>query len=264
MPFDDIAEHEDDDFVRDHEHVLAAVLTRDAVERAPDAQRDIAPALAAGRAMVELADPAPCFGLLGVLRGDPGFRQPIEHAELTLAQPLVEHEREARCGRSRARSARSHGLAAYGEVSATAGRDLPRQSPSSQWPSAAACGAPLARRARRPRRAPATSMTVSPAASAARRATFPTLSPWRTKVRDAGQRSSSAHRPSVPNRPPPNRTTRRDVVSRPMNGRGRRSPRGRRRARSARPGRSPWRPAGSRVDRRPRTRARHGGAPRHR
>src|SRR3954471_2280525 len=53
---EDVPEHEDHDLVRRDEHTLVFVLSSDAVEHAPNPERDIAPTLATGGAVIELAD----------------------------------------------------------------------------------------------------------------------------------------------------------------------------------------------------------------
>jgi hypothetical protein len=48
------------------------------IERAAQAQDDVAPALAAGRPVIELAEQASELRLLGVVALDAGPRQPVE------------------------------------------------------------------------------------------------------------------------------------------------------------------------------------------
>src|SRR5699024_6479094 len=67
------------------------------------AQDDVTPALATRRAVVELADLGAELRLFGELRDDPRLGEPIQAAELLLAEAFVDHvnERapsgEARC-----------------------------------------------------------------------------------------------------------------------------------------------------------------------
>ena len=56
---DEVAQAQDDDLVRDDEHALAGIVERDGVERAAQPKDHVAPALPAGRAVVELAQKAP-------------------------------------------------------------------------------------------------------------------------------------------------------------------------------------------------------------
>ena len=88
-PLEQVAQAVDDHLVGDDEDAVAAVLARQHVEEAAQAQDHVAPALAAGRAEVELADVQALLGELGVLGADAERRQPVEDAELLLAQPLV-------------------------------------------------------------------------------------------------------------------------------------------------------------------------------
>ena len=55
---------------RDDQHALAAVLARQHVEHAAQAQDHVAPALAAGRPKIELADVRALLGELGILGAD--------------------------------------------------------------------------------------------------------------------------------------------------------------------------------------------------
>ena len=48
-----VAEAVDDDLVADDEHAFASILAADGIDHAAQAQDDIAPALAAGRAEIE-------------------------------------------------------------------------------------------------------------------------------------------------------------------------------------------------------------------
>src|SRR3569623_474766 len=54
------------------------------------AKDDVGPALAAGRAVVELAKTRAVRSFLREFRPDAGSRQPVENAELALPQPLVD------------------------------------------------------------------------------------------------------------------------------------------------------------------------------
>ena len=90
-----IAQAEHDDLVADDQHAAAAVVQGDRVERAAQAQDDVAPALAAGRPVVELAEEAAELGLVGMMPLDAGAGEPVEDAELLLAQALVDDERVA-------------------------------------------------------------------------------------------------------------------------------------------------------------------------
>jgi transglutaminase-like putative cysteine protease len=69
---------------------IVEVLACERVAKRPQAKRDVDPALATGRSMVELAQPAPALGLVGKPRLDAAAREQIEDSELALAQALVE------------------------------------------------------------------------------------------------------------------------------------------------------------------------------
>src|SRR5688572_24506671 len=73
----------------DDEHALVAILQLHRVEQAAQPQDDVAPALAAGRSIIELADVGPALGLEREASGDARLRQAVEAAELLLAQALV-------------------------------------------------------------------------------------------------------------------------------------------------------------------------------
>src|SRR5690348_3538971 len=75
----------------DHE-AAARVVQAHGVERAPQPQDDIAPALAARRAMIELAEETTKFGLLRVQLLDARARQAIQDAELLFAQALIDDQ----------------------------------------------------------------------------------------------------------------------------------------------------------------------------
>ena len=102
-PLEQVAQAVDDHLVGDDQHAVAAVLARQHVEQAAQAQDHVAPALAAGRAEVELADVQALLGELGVLGADAERRQPVEDAELLLAQALVAHAGDRRRRRARRR-----------------------------------------------------------------------------------------------------------------------------------------------------------------
>ncbi len=84
-----IAQAVDDHLVADDEDAIAPIFARQHVEKAAQAQDHVAPAFAAGRAKVELADVRPLLGELGIPGADAERRQPVEDAELLFAQPLV-------------------------------------------------------------------------------------------------------------------------------------------------------------------------------
>jgi cation diffusion facilitator family transporter len=88
--FEDVAHAQHDDLMREDHHALAGIMKRDRVEDGAEAQDDVAPALAAWRTMIEFAKQAPKLCLFGKDVGDAGRCQPIEDAELLLAQPFVE------------------------------------------------------------------------------------------------------------------------------------------------------------------------------
>ena len=186
-----VAEAVDDDLVGDDEHALAAVLARHRVEEAAQAQDHVAPAFAAGRPEIELADVQALLGELGVLGADAERGQPVEDAELLLAQPLVasgrsrrerrrprpaQHRRACSAASTRSRRlARAHVRRAQHDArAAPRAAALPNQSPS-----ASACRSPRAESGTSTSRS-AMSIIARPPASAASRATLPALWPCRT------------------------------------------------------------------------------------
>jgi hypothetical protein len=68
------------------------MVQADRVDRAPQPQDHVAPALASRRAMVEFSEQLAELGLLRVALLDADARQAIEDAELLLPQPLVDEE----------------------------------------------------------------------------------------------------------------------------------------------------------------------------
>ena len=74
------------------QHALAAMLTGDGVDDVAGPQDHVAPALPAGGPVVELADPGPELCLLGVALLDAELGEAVEHAELPLAEALVDHQ----------------------------------------------------------------------------------------------------------------------------------------------------------------------------
>jgi hypothetical protein len=88
-PLQQVAEAIDDDLVRHDQHALARILARHCVEDAAQAQDDVAPALAAGRAEIEFADVVALLMKLGIFLGDAAHGQAVEDAELLFAQAFV-------------------------------------------------------------------------------------------------------------------------------------------------------------------------------
>ena len=85
-----VPEPHDHRLVGEHPEALAVVPVAQVVEQAAHPEHHVGPALPAGRLVVELAEPLATGGLLGVPGADPETRQPVEDAEVPLAQPLVE------------------------------------------------------------------------------------------------------------------------------------------------------------------------------
>ena len=107
------------------------------VEQAAHPEHDVGPALAAGRLVVELAEPLAAGGLLGVPGADPETRQPVEDAEVALAQPFVEEHLRPR---PRIASVAVSAARRYGELSTTLGR-RDSSAPASHAPTASAWSA---------------------------------------------------------------------------------------------------------------------------
>ena len=87
---EDVAEAQHDDLVADDQHAPVAIMQVDGVEHRAQAQDHVGPALAAGRAMIEFAEPAAVRGFLGKALADAERGQPVEDPELALAQALVD------------------------------------------------------------------------------------------------------------------------------------------------------------------------------
>ena len=76
----------------DQQHPFAPVFARQHVYDGAQAQDDIAPAFAARRTVVELAQQPPQFGLLRVLLDDACVGQPVQNAELPLPQTFIHRQ----------------------------------------------------------------------------------------------------------------------------------------------------------------------------
>ena len=79
----------------DDEDAFPAVLAHHGIQHAAQSQDHVAPALAARWTKVELADASALFGKLGVALFDGELGQPVQDAELLLAQPLVGGKRHS-------------------------------------------------------------------------------------------------------------------------------------------------------------------------
>ena len=143
-----VAQAVDDDLVGDDQHALAPVLARQHVDHAAQAQDHVAPALAAGRPEIELADVRALLGELRVLGADAERRQPVEDAELLLAQPLVADAGRRRVGRtawpacSATRTRRRSGARARRATAARRSGSSSRGMAANQAPSASAWRSP--------------------------------------------------------------------------------------------------------------------------
>src|SRR5439155_534387 len=78
--------------MRDDEDAPSLVMQGDRVEGAAEPEDDVAPALAAGRPVIEFAEIGAQGGLFGMQLHDPGPGQAVEDAEFLLAQALVDDE----------------------------------------------------------------------------------------------------------------------------------------------------------------------------
>src|SRR5436190_1055581 len=87
---EDVAKAQDDDLVADDQDAAVGMMKADRVERAPEAQDDVGPALAAGRSEIEFAEARAMIGEVGMALADAARGQPVEDAELALAQALVD------------------------------------------------------------------------------------------------------------------------------------------------------------------------------
>ena len=87
---EDVAEAQHHDLVADDQHAPVAIMEVDRVEHRAQAQDHVGPALAARRPVIEFAEPAAVRGFLGKALADAERGQPVEDAELALAQPLVD------------------------------------------------------------------------------------------------------------------------------------------------------------------------------
>ena len=73
----------------DQQNTFPVELARERVQDGTKPQNYVAPAFAAGRAMIKLAQQPAKLGLFRVQRGDACVGQPVQDTELFFAQPLV-------------------------------------------------------------------------------------------------------------------------------------------------------------------------------
>src|SRR4051794_32045750 len=92
--FQNVAEQEDDHLVRDDEDPLTRVVAADLVDDVAEPLDDVRPRLAAGRAVVELAEPGAPVRLLGKALADTALGESVEDAELALTEALVRDPRQ--------------------------------------------------------------------------------------------------------------------------------------------------------------------------
>ena len=182
QPFQDVADQQDDGVVADQQHPLAGVQAVQVGQQGAQAQDDVGPGFAAGRAVVELAQPAPPLRFLGQPGLHAGGGEHVQDAELAVTQPFVQPDRR--------RPARRYGTASsavcrarrYGEDH-TAARPS-AGNPASRRPSASACSRPVPDSSTSASRA-GTLMTCAPDWCASVAATLPWLSPCRTSSSSA-------------------------------------------------------------------------------
>src|SRR5256885_13671802 len=79
----------------DGHHALAGKLAAERVEEGRQPEDDVAPTLAAGRTVIELPQRLAQRGLIGKQLLDAAPGEPVESAQLSLAQPLVDHQRNS-------------------------------------------------------------------------------------------------------------------------------------------------------------------------
>src|SRR4029079_19047634 len=84
--------------MREDPDPLAVIVEADIAEQAADPQRHVTPAFSTWRPVVELPDMLAALGLGGEAVGDPDSRHRVEHTQLSLAKPLVEHHRQIQRG----------------------------------------------------------------------------------------------------------------------------------------------------------------------
>src|SRR5699024_5074376 len=87
--FEQVAQAIDRDLVGHDQYALAAVFAHDGVDHAAQAQDDIAPAFATGRAEIELADVDALLVEFRVLLADAMNGQAVEDAEFLFPQAFV-------------------------------------------------------------------------------------------------------------------------------------------------------------------------------
>ena len=122
-PLEHVAERHDHGLVREQPQPLVRADLAGVVQQGADAEDDVGPALAAGRLVVELAELLAAVGLLGEPSPDAGAREPVEHTEVALAEPLVGVRAETQ---SLEREVGGLGRALDGESQAQQGHDLDR------------------------------------------------------------------------------------------------------------------------------------------
>jgi hypothetical protein len=94
-----IPPNDDHDFVSDHEDALAKVLAPEGVAQRPDTQRNVHPALASWRTVVELPEALSSLRFERIVAGHPLLREQIENAEFAFAETLVEVDPSVEAGR---------------------------------------------------------------------------------------------------------------------------------------------------------------------
>ena len=128
-----VAPDDDDDLVGDQQHPLVEVFACQRVAQRADPQGDIHPALPAGGAVVELAEPPSALGLEGLARSTPAVVEQVEHAELAFAQSLVGVDRQIEPGLTRAAMSAVCTARTYGDEITTCGggaRSTPASAPN--------------------------------------------------------------------------------------------------------------------------------------
>ena len=87
---EDVAHAQDDDLVADDQDAAVAIVQVDGVHHRPQAEDDVGPAFAARSAVIEFAEHGAVGRFLRIFVADTNGRQAVEHAELALAQALVD------------------------------------------------------------------------------------------------------------------------------------------------------------------------------
>ena len=90
QPFEQITQAVHDDLMRNDDDAPLRIIAAQHFDETAQAQDDVAPALAARRTEIELADQTPLFGEFRKFVDDAALGEAVEDAEFFFAQTLVD------------------------------------------------------------------------------------------------------------------------------------------------------------------------------